>query len=447
MPRYLALPLLHPHPNIMKKSILLLLGGILLFFAFFTPEPPIVNTADIQSFLQTQHRQQARQQVEEQIQFWSNRLEQQPNNGIYQQKLAGLKAQFFRLSGEVNELQQSDSLLVALSQRFPNDVSLWQALAQNAISGHQFAKADQYINEALAIGEKRYQSSLLKVDILLERGNQFEAMGILNALGSTYSFDYLTRQVKLLDQKGQLDEAIQWMEKAVTSAEAAGNTSLINWSLANLGDMYGHQGEIKKSYSTFLKALQHNPADLHALKGIAWIAFSHDKNPELSHKILTFLQSVHKIPEYDLLLADIASYQKNSDKAHFHTEQFLMTASQDKQGYLYTRPLTQLQLERGEISTDKYIEEEIQQRPHPLSYLLKAQYLQTIGQEKAAMALLHEKVLGKTEEPDALYHAGLICKENGEKRLARKLLRSAKDAAFELGPLVEADIKSALREL
>lgn len=447
MLRYLALPLLHPYSNTMKKSFLLLIGGILLFFAFFAPKASIVKPADIQSFLQTQHITQARQQLEQQLQYWTNRLEEQPGNGIYQQKLAGLKAQFFRLSGAVNELHQSDSLLTALAQRFPTDVSLWQALAQNAISAHQFAKADQYINKALAIGEKRYQSSLLKVDILLERGNQLEAVGILNGLGNTYSFDYMTRQVKLLDQKGQLDEAIRWMEKAASSAEASGNTPLINWSLTNLGDMYGHQGKIKKSYSTFLQALQHDPADLHALKGIAWIAFSHDKNPELSRKILTFLQSVHDIPDYDLLLADIATYQKDTDNVHFHTQQFLTAASQDKQGYLYTRPLTQLQLERGEISNDKYIEAEIHQRPHPLSYLLKAQYLQVMGQEKAAMALLQDKVLGKTEEPDALYLAGLICKENGENKLAKRLLRSAKDAAFELGPIVEADIKSALKGL
>ncbi len=448
MPRYLALPLNIHIPNTMKKLFLLLAVVSLLGLWSYQSNRPIVQYEEVKPYLQTQYYNYEKSQLLEQVEFWTRRLKEQTANNVYQQRLANLQAQYFRLTGKINYLRQSDSLLLDLAERFPNTVSHWQGLAQNAIAGHEFAKADHYANQALAIGEKRYQSSLIKVDILLERGNRQEALGLLNALGNPYSFEYLTRKVKLADQLGQLDEAIHWMEKAVGRARSSGDPKLISWSLANLADMYGHQGKIQKSYHTFLQALQFNPAELHALKGIAWIAFSHDKAPIQAKDIVRFLQSLQDIPDYDLLLADIATYQKEVRQAKIHTERFLDRASQAAYGFLYTRPLVQLQLDKGEIAEPAIrTEAEISQRAHPLSFAIRAKFLHDLGAKDAAIKMLEEKVLGQTEEPDALYLAGMIYKDSGRPKQARALLRAAREATFELGPVAEFEIKNALRAL
>ncbi len=432
----------------MKKLFFLLIGIISFGLWYYSSTRPIVQYEEVKPYLQAQHYNIQKSQLLDQLAFWVKRLDQQSLNNVYQQKLAHLQAQYFRLTGEVNYLRQSDSLLLDLAERFPNTVTYWQGLAQNAIAGHEFAKADHYANQALAIGEKRYQSCLIKVDVLLERGNRQEALGLLNGLGNQYSFDYLSRQVKLEDQLGKLDEAIHWMEKAVSRARTSGDSSLISWSLANLGDMYGHQGKIRKSYHTFLQALQYNPSELHAIKGIAWIAFSHDKSPTLAKEIVAFLQSLQDIPDYELLLADIATYQNEVEKAKLHTERFVAQAGKVEYGFLYTRPLVQLLLDRGEVAEPAIrTKAEIDQRAHPLSFALRAKFLQNLGAKDAAMKILEEKVLGQTEEPDAFYLAGMIYKDNGKIKLAKALLKTAQEAAFELGPIAEIEIKNALRAL
>ncbi|NRB48573.1 MAG: hypothetical protein HRU41_12930 [Saprospiraceae bacterium] len=432
----------------MKKLFTLLVLGSLFALGFYNSKKPIVQQEDIRPYLQAEYFNHERSTLLEQVNFWAERLADQATNSIYQQKLASLQAQYFRLSGEVQFLRSSDSLLLDLARRFPNTVANWQGLAQNAITGHEFAKADRYINQALAIGEKRYQSSLIKVDVLLERGARMEALGLLNGLGNSYKFEYLTRQVKLQDELGELEDAIVWMEKAVGRAKTSGDSSLVSWSLANLADMYGHQGKIKKSYNTFLQALQYNPAELHALKGIAWIAFSHDKAPTLAKGIIEFLQSLQDVPDYDLLLADIATYQQDFQQAAQYTGRFLDRASKEIYGFLYTRPLAERQMASGQLEeNDGRTKAEIDQRAHPLSYALRAQYLHERGSKDAAIKLLEEKVLGQTEEPDALYLAGMVFKQNGKTKEAKALLKAAREAAFELGPIAEIEIKNALKGL
>lgn len=435
-------------PNTMKRSLIFLVLGGLFALWFYNARRPIVQQEDIQQYLQAEYFDHEQSKLLEQVDFWAKRLADQAANSVYQQKLASLQAQYFRLFGQAQFLRSSDSLLLDLAMRFPKTVAHWQGLAQNAITGHEFAKAEQYINQALAIGEKRYQSSLIKIDVLLERGNRIEALGLLNGLGNSYKFEYLTRQVKLQDEMGQLEDAIVWMEKAVGQAKASGDSSLVSWSLTNLADMYGHQGKIKKSYSTFLQALQYNPADLHALKGIAWIAFSHDKAPTLAKGIIEFLQSLQDVPDYDLLLADIATYQQDFQQAAQYTGRFLDRASKEIYGFLYTRPLAELQMASGQLEeNDSRTKAEIDQRAHPLSYALRAKYLQERGLKDAAIKLLEEKVLGQTEEPDALYLAGMVFKQNGKTKEAKALLKVAREAAFELGPIVEIEIKNALKDL
>ena len=47
---------------------------------------------------------------------------------------------------------------------------------------------------------------------------------------------------------------------------------------------------------------------------------------------------------------------------------------------------------------------------------LVKKFLHDLGAKDAALKMLEDKVLGQTEEQDALYVAGMICKENGKNK-------------------------------
>jgi tetratricopeptide (TPR) repeat protein len=319
------------------------------------------------------------------------------------------------------------------------------SLASNAITQHQFRDAEQYLKDALAVGEKQFVSTLLLTDVQLERGQRMAAKQNLKQIASAQHFDYLIRAMKYEDEVDNLDGAIQYMEQAAAKAEKTGNAAILNWSYSNLADMYGHAGRIKKSYQTYLKALSYNPADLHSLKGIAWVAFSHDHNTTEAKRILTTLKELHPIPDYDLLLAEIATYEQKPEQAQAYENAFVQKASNPLYGKMYQTYLTELDAKSQQARI--MAEAEVADRPHPVLYDLLAWTEYQNGNTKTAIDLLERHVLEQTGEPIAAYHAGIVFKANGQEKEAKKYLKQAQDAAFELGPVLSMEVNKALQEL
>jgi tetratricopeptide (TPR) repeat protein len=145
------------------------------------------------------------------------------------------------------------------------------------------------------------------VDASLEIGDYARANLILKDFKNKNSFAYLIRSAKLNDHEGHLDTAIVCMEKAYRRIK--GNSGLSQWTRSNLADMYGHAGRIKESYKLYLDVLKDNPMDDYALKGIAWIALSHDLNTEAAKTIINELAVRKRTPEVHLVLAEIAGLE------------------------------------------------------------------------------------------------------------------------------------------
>ncbi len=422
---------------------------IIITFAVQSFQKFEINSADYEKFLSEKWLNQEVERLDQQFDFWENKLNDAPTNQVYQQKIAALSAAKFKLTGQINYLHQSDSLYQELHNRFPSNVNYLHALTTNSISKHSFKAAEEYIYKAYEIGEKKFVSTLLLTDVNLERGSFEEASMNLKDIASQKHFDYYIREVKMSDQSGDLDQAIIYMEEALALAKNSKNKTLINWSLSNLGDMYGHQGEIKKSYRTFLEALENNPADLHSLKGIAWIAYSHDKNTTEAKRILNFLKEVHPVPDYDLLLAEIAAFEGDEDVEKKYTNQFVQMASQPIYGKMYNRYLCEIYgNQKNKMAQVMQIAEaEVEERPHPVSYSLKAwaHYLQ--GENQKALTMIDQHVVGQTEEPNAIFRVGVIYQANRKTYYAKKYLQEALDASFELGPVAEKEIGNYLAQL
>lgn len=416
---------------------------------YFFSNAPVVRPADYSNYLNSKYFETNCKEIAQNLEFWEKKLHADPGNFVYQKKIAGLLAADFKQSGNINQLHRSDSLLHLVNSRIPNQTGVLLSLAANAITRHAFREAEKYTTEAYLIGENKFVSSLVLTDVHLERGDFFAADYLLSEVASTGHFDYLIRKVKLLDQQGQLGAAILTMEQAAALAKASGSKDLVNWSLSNLADMYGHDGRIEKSYQTFLEALSYKPSDLHALKGIAWIAFSQDKNTTEAKRILNFLRSVQPVPDYDLMLSEIAEFEGDENTAAALQNKFLAKASNPTYGNMYKSYCCTIQstLAGGASKALLLAEEEVQERPHPMSYALLAWSAYQNGAVPRALDILQNHVIGQTEEPVALYFAGAIFKASGKKTQAKKYLAEARDASFELGPVIKAEIVEKLAGL
>lgn len=429
--------------NILVSTLTL---GVIAVLCCFPRNTPVVNSADYEIYLNKTHFEKAQHKLDAQIAFWENKLQAAPENFVYQNKLAGLFSADFKLTGKVRQLHRSDSLLLLINSRIPDQHNVLYNLAANAITKHAFRQAEAYSAQMYRTGEKKFISALLRTDVYLERGNFSDAAFLLNTVASENHFDYLIRKVKVLDQQGNLCQAISVMEKAARLAATSGSDALQNWSLSNLADMYGHYGNIDKSYQTYLQALQFNPADFHALKGIAWIAYAQDKNLAEAKRILNFLRALHPVPDYDLLLADIAEFEKNPVAASNHQRAFVRQADLPEYGNMYKRYICALESTAPERALEIAIAE-VAERPHPVSYAFLAWSMYRNGNDSGALEMLKKHVMQQTEEPDALFFAGVILKETGHKKEAEAYLKQASEAGFELGPVMESQIKGYLRDL
>jgi tetratricopeptide (TPR) repeat protein len=385
------------------------------------------------------------QACEAAIQFWELQYAKDPKNSTALLKLAGLHANYFKLNGEIKSLLLSDSLLQqAVTQYAFDDASIYQLLAVNATTKHEFWKAKQYIEKAIEKGEHKAASYFTLTDILVELGKVDTAEIILNNFRNKNQFAWLIRQAKVLDHKGDLPNALVLMEKALQKVKR--NDELFCWTLSNLGDMYGHAGRIEDSYASYLAVLKRKPDYDYALKGIAWIAFAHDKNIVQAQGILDHLQKKKTVPDYYLLLAEMAKYTGKENQKDSLLAKFTQLVRSPKYSNMYNRHFALLQAEEWNngIAASKIARNEIATRPTPESYDLLAWSLYHAGKFKDALQIAQTYVENRSFEPASLYHLGMIYRANGFEKQGREYLDQALQGSFELGPLKTEAIQLAL---
>jgi len=421
---------------------------VLLVFAFSCSEyrRPVANSADYNSYLTINRT--SNYSLEADMNFWQERLARMPNDEASLIKLAGLHSANFKKTGDVNEIHLSDSLYqyILPIQKFPS-AAIYQALAQNAITQHQFKKARDYAELALQTGERKPASLLVLIDATLELGDYPKAKLLLKQFSNQNSFAHLVRQLKVKDQEGKLDTAILIMEKAFNRVK--GNKNLYCWSLSNLGDMYGHAGRVEDAYKAYLSVLEKDPGYDYALKGIARITLSHDKNYTEAKRIINTLVQRSRMPEAHLMLAEIAEMENNELEKMMQLSEFVLMV--DRPGYktMYHKYLAEIYAEDLDNAQESLAiaEEEISNRPTPQSYDLKAWALLKLGKKKEALTLAKRYIENKTFEPEVAYHLGMIYRANGMKKEAKEFLKEASESSFELGPAVMKEIESTLNNI
>ncbi len=403
----------------------------------------ITNTVDYNEFLKYQAKNTL-SDTEKELIFWEDKYAKAPNQFSYLGKIANAYTKKFMISGDIDALKKAEDNLLTLNKNSNfTKASHLRSLARNYISQHKFKEALVALLKAKNNGENLQATHKMLFDVYLELGNVDKAVSSLNEFKNFSDFDYLIRLSKYSDHQGDLDSAIRYLEKALVIAEASNIDDTKQWTYTNLADYYGHAGRIKDSYNYYLKALQLDKSNAYAKKGIAWIVYSYERNPDEALRILNSITTYNQSPDYYLLKSEIADFMNDKVKKENNLMAFNEAVSNTNYGDMYNTYKIELYSDQ-KVSTEKAIElaiKEVENRPTAEAYdLLAWSYLKN-GDAKKALDIMEKHVVNKTSEPSAMYHLAEVYKANEKEEKAQKLKLELLDSAFELGPVSEMDIR------
>ena len=404
----------------------------------------ITNSKDYQAYLNIEENTSLNL-VQKDLEFWTDKINSTPNQYPYYSKMASANSQIFKLTGDIDELKKAEEhLTIANAKTNFNNAGYLRALARNYISQHRFKQALGLLLKAEQNGEHLNRTQFMLVDVYLELGELDKVEKYLSKLKNFNDFDYLIRLSKYNDHLGNLDNAILYLENALEIAENSNNQNLIQWNYTNLADYYGHAGRIKDSYNAYLKALAINPNNSYAKKGIAWIVYSYERNPEEALRILDAIVKENTSPDYFLLKSEIAGFMGNIVEKEKLEQKYLSSVSNENYGAMYAK-YNVLLFANNANKKQQAIEvakQEVMERPTAQSYDLLAWSYYKNGEPQKALEITKEFVINKTFEPEALLHTAYILKANGEKSEAKKIKEELLGAIYELGPASENVIRN-----
>jgi tetratricopeptide (TPR) repeat protein len=424
------------------KTLSILFFTTLLFVSCNQKSKKITSSEDYAKYLVLQENK-SKEFLLEEIKFWQNKFNTAPNQISYLNLLASNYSKLFENTGNVNYLYKAEALLVKSNEAYNYTmVGTIRSLARNYIAQHRFKEALVLANKALEIGEGRKETQKLLFDVNMELGNYAEAELNLKGLTDGRDFDYLIRISKWNDHLGDVTTAISLMEKAKEIAIVNENKYLQVWAYSNLGDLNGHDGNIQKSYDYYLKTLELDPNNSYALKGIAWIAFSHERNTTEATKIIDHIAKVHHTPDFYLLKAEIAEYENNTKAKKENLSAYFDMLNTINYGAMYNKYNTLIYADDKNTAAKalEIAKIEVEHRPTPDSYDLLAWSYYNLGDSTKALQIAEQFVVGKSFEPELNFHLAMIYKANNRNDKTASIKKDLLTSSYELGPNMEQKI-------
>lgn len=424
----------------MKTNIILLLFAFVLASSCKEKPSKITKTADYEIYI-TNPDNTIFSKIEEDYSFWKNKYKETPNQYPYLAKLAAAESKLFTATGNIDYLKKAEENLLEVNKITKYDnAGYLRSLARNYISQHKFKEALDVLKKAEINGENLEGTQKMLFDVHMELGNYAQAKDNLTKVKDLNDFGYLIRLSKWSDHKGDLASAIKYLEKAQTIAESSQFNEIKQWAYTNLADFYGHDGQIENSYNNYLQALQLNPDNAYAKKGIAWIVYAHENNPEEAKRILEKIEKQHQSPDYYLFKAELAEFEGDTVQKNKYLKIYLDSVNNPKYGDMYNVHTSKL---LADVNSEKAVELakiEVQNRPTPMSYDLLAWSYFNTGKKEKALEIIDTFVANKTFEPEAQYHMAKIYKANGKTDKVTALKKELLASSYELGPVTTKQV-------
>ncbi|HBK82519.1 MAG TPA: hypothetical protein DDZ41_02815 [Flavobacterium sp.] len=425
--------------NKTTKLFLLTITFLLLINCELKKTNSVTNKKDYITFLNSSQNKKSND-INSEIEFWQTKYKASPNQSSYLILLSSLYSQLFEINGQIKNLYTSEQLLLKANEKFNQEnSSIHRALAHNYISQHRFKEALFHLEKASKLGDNKLATNKMLFDVYMELGNYDLAQKQLNNIQNQNDFDYLIRVAKWNDHKGDLKTAILGMEKAMQIAENENNKNLKIWVYSNIADFYGHAGRIHDSYKFYLKTLTLDNQNMYALKGIAWIIFSYERNPNKALEIINYIESKHSTPDLYLFKAEIADFQHNKTEKIKAINTYNQILASNNYGDMYNKYNVLLFADHPlKIDTAiKIAQKEVENRPTPESYDLLAWSLFNKGEKENALEIIQKHTINKSFEPEVLYHNAEILKANNQTKQIQSIKKELLASIYELGPGLE----------
>ena len=370
----------------------------------------------------------------DEMRFWKNRIDPKNPGFTNEFKFAVALARNFHFSGDINDLMASDSVLQTIDRIYGHkEVSPLLSMAAHAISLHRFTDADSLLGKAKAIGLKNYESLTSSFDIDFELGRYPSAERALKRLTSPNDYGYYFRRSKLAHYNGETDTAITAMLKA---AELAGNDAALKQAaLSNAADLYLHDARLKKAYDLYQECIESNPADLHSILAIGWIALAHDKNAVLAERLFRFVKERTKSPDPIYKMVQLTLAGNDSIAAKKYAAEFESMTTGPQQGNMYNKYLIDLYtgILNEPAKAEVIAKRELQNRTTPQTYAWYAWALYCHDKKSEAYNLYLDKVSGKPLEGSELYWMGKMMLGLDKGYTAQEFFKAAWINRYDLG--------------
>jgi tetratricopeptide (TPR) repeat protein len=379
------------------------------------------------------------------FELWNSKIKEDSMQLLSFGIVGGEYNRYFQHTGDIQYLRKAEKALRrAVKIAAIGEAGYYRSLARNYISQHRFREALMLADSARVMGSGVNATQGLLFDLHMELGNYDEAEAYLDSIANFSDFGYLIRLAKWNDHLGDLDQTIRLMEKAMAKAENSKNKDLMLWCYTNIADYYGHAGRIQESYDHYLKSLAIDPQNAYAKKGIAWIVFSHERNPQEALRILDSIIKNHKAPDYYLLKSEIAEFQGNHWESLSNLDRYLKMTQEPGYGDMYNAYNISVYLDRtGQFEKALGLaKREVENRPTPESYSLLAYTYFKMGEVPKALEIVKDHIEGKTAEPSIHYRIAEIYKASGDNDRVMQLKEELGGAIYELGPQMAAPISS-----
>lgn len=384
---------------------------------------------------------------EKEMAFWASRIHTANPDYLEPTRYAFGLAMEFRYFGEIDSLRKADSVLLKVDRDFNHkEASALLALSTHCVTQHRFMAADTFLQEAREVGLRPYEALSTAFDVDFELGRYTQAKTELNAIRSPEDYGFWYRRSKLDHLDGQLDSAIQDMNRAVQLTGV--NDYLKDVALANAGDLYLHAGNLRKAAEAYRECVRLNSADFHSLMGLGWIALVNDRDDSLAEKVFRFARTRNRLPDPLFKLAQISAFRRDTAGERGWADSFMREATEPVYGRMYNKYLIQLYtgvLHRPDLA-EAIAKDELDNRATPQTYAWYVWALLANNKKEAAYRVYQQHVSGQPLEALELYWMGRLMEALGKNYNALQFFSAANLTRFDLDPTDAAYIENKLEE-
>jgi tetratricopeptide (TPR) repeat protein len=366
--------------------------------------------------------------VETAIDFWQDRIAQNPAGYIEYTYLAEAYTRKARESGDVGYYQRAEGVLrqgLEINPKYPQASIL---LANVLFAMHDFQGALQVV-EPFTRNPRTPQILAVYGDIKLALGDYPMARAAYQQLHellpgpASYS-----RLAVLADISGNTDRALEAMEKAGELARQYGDyPESLAWYEYQLGELYFKSGQYREAKFHYQSALDIFPDYYLGLAGLGKVAAA---GGNLDQAIQHYARAVEVVPQPDLLatLGDLYTLVGNQEEAElqYETVVFIGKLAELNQ-QVYNRQLA-LYYADHDLHPERALDlalAELAQRKDIYGYDTAAWAYLKNGQLAEAQAMIEKAMQLGTRDARLYFHAGMIAEARGRIDDASRLLAEA----------------------